>query len=276
MVLLHAIGLPQISVTDLGLNFGGPSGFPQGRFVTTYVFSDTVNYLKSKHSIKIGGEFRRFQGNNFANTAGTVNFTTTANFINGLTNTYTANSINPVTNRIFISAVGAFAEDSYKVTPTLTLEYGLRYEWNGTPAEGGHRFITFNPTTSAFQQVNQPYKQNNNYEPRVGFIYDVSGKGKTTVRGGFGYLVDQPIISAVTGLASNPPLSNPLADYRFADRYGLRQCRRIRSCSQFGQSKFQERVYRVLQFERATRTRTCISVAGRLYRFARASSSPEP
>ena len=93
---------------------------------------------------------------------------------------------------------------------TLTLEYGLRYEWNGTPAEGGHRFITFNPTTSAFQQVNQPYQQNNNYEPRLGFIYDVSGKGKTTIRGGFGYLVDQPIISVVTGLTTNPPLSNPL------------------------------------------------------------------
>ncbi len=51
-----AIGLPQITVTDLGLNFGGPSGFPQGRFVTTGVFSDTVNYLKSKHAFKFGGE----------------------------------------------------------------------------------------------------------------------------------------------------------------------------------------------------------------------------
>ena len=130
-----------------------------------------------------------------------------------LANTYTANSINPVNSRIFISAVAAFAEDSYKVTPTLTLEYGLRYEWNGTPAEGGHRFITFNPTTSAFQQVNQPYKQNNNYEPRLGFIYDVSGKGKTTVRGGFGYLVDQPIISAVTGLAIEPTVVKPSTDY---------------------------------------------------------------
>ena len=205
-----AIGLPQITVSDLGLNFGGPSGFPQGRFVTTYVLSDTLNYLKGKHSIKIGGEFRRFQGNNFSNTAGTVSFTTTANFIAGTTNVYTANSINPVSNRIFISAVAGFAEDSYKVTPSLTLQYGLRYEWNGTPAEGGHRFVTFNPTTSAFQQVNQPYKQNNNYEPRLGFIYDLFGKGKTTVRGGFGYLVDQPIISVVTGLAANPPLSNPL------------------------------------------------------------------
>jgi Carboxypeptidase regulatory-like domain len=204
------IGLPQITVNDLGLNFGGPSGFPQGRFVTTGVFSDTLTYLKGKHAIKTGGEFRRFEGNNYQNTAGTVNFTTTAFFIAGGANTYTANSINPVNSRIFISAVAAFAEDSFKMTPTFTLEYGLRYEWNGTPAEGGHRFITFNPTTSAFQQVNQPYKQNNNYEPRVGFIYDVSGKGKTTVRGGFAYLVDQPIISVVTGLTTNPPLSNPL------------------------------------------------------------------
>lgn len=206
-----ALGLPQITVTDLRLNFGGPSGFPQGRFVTTGVLSDTLNYLKGKHSIKVGGEFRRFIGSNYQNTAGTVNFSTTDNFINGLVNQFTANSVNPVNSRIFISAVGAFVEDSYKATPSLTLEYGLRYEWNGTPAEGGHRFITFNPTNSILQQVNQPYKQNNNYEPRVGFIYDVLGKGKTTVRGAFGYLVDQPIISVVTGLTTNPPFSNPLS-----------------------------------------------------------------
>src|SRR5205085_8498269 len=77
------IGLPQITVNDLGLNFGGPSGFPQGRFVTTGVLSDTLTYLKGKHSIKTGGEFRRFDGNNYSSTAGTVNFTTTTNFING-------------------------------------------------------------------------------------------------------------------------------------------------------------------------------------------------
>jgi hypothetical protein len=205
-----AIGLPQITVNDLGLNFGGPSGFPQGRFVTTGVLSDTLNYLKSKHSIKVGGEFRRFIGDNFQNTAGTVTFTTTPNFINGLASTFTANSVNPVNSRIFISAVAAFVQDSYKVTPSFTAELGFRYEWNGTPAEGGHRFITFDPATSAFDQVNQPYKQNNNYEPRLGFAYDVMGKGKTTVRGGFSFMVDQPIISVVTGLTTNPPLSNPL------------------------------------------------------------------
>ena len=83
--------------------------------------------------------------------------------------------MNPVNSRIFISAVGAFVEDTYRVRPP-DLEFGLRYEWNGTPAEGGHRFITFDPTIGGFKQVNQPYKQNNNYEPRLGFIYDVSAR----------------------------------------------------------------------------------------------------
>ena len=45
---------------DIGLNFGGPSGFPQGRFDTTGVFSDTLSWTRGKHTIKMGGEFRRF------------------------------------------------------------------------------------------------------------------------------------------------------------------------------------------------------------------------
>jgi hypothetical protein len=204
-----AIGLPQITVSDIGLNFGGPSGFPQGRFVTTGVLSDTLNYLRGKHSIKVGGEFRRFIGDNFSLTAGTVNFSTTSDFINGLASSFSANPQN-VTNRIFISSVASFVQDSYKLTRNFTAELGFRYEWNGTPAEGGHRFINFNTATSTFQQVNQPYKQNNNYEPRLGFAYDVLGKGKTTIRGGFGIMVDQPITNVVTGLAGNPPNSNPV------------------------------------------------------------------
>jgi hypothetical protein len=204
------IGLPQITVSDLNLNFGGPSGFPQGRFVTTGVVSDTLNYLKGKHAIKVGGEFRRFIGDNFSQTAGTVTFSTTQNFINGLANSFTANPQN-VTNRLFISSVSSFVQDSWKLRPNFTAELGFRYEWNGTPAEGGHRFVNFDPTTSSFIRVNQPYNQNNNYEPRIGFTYDPLGTGKTTIRGGFGMMADQPIISNVSGIAGNPPNSNPLS-----------------------------------------------------------------
>lgn len=204
------LGLPQISVTDLGLNFGGPSGFPQGRFVTTGVFSDTLNYLIGKHSIKVGGEFRRFEGNNFSQTAGTVNFTTTANFINGLANTFSGNP-NNVVSRIFDSAAAGFVQDSWKITPRFTAELGFRFEWNGTYAEGGHRFVNFLAASDTLQQVNQPYNQNYNYDPRVGVIYDLFGTGKTIVRGGFGIMADQPNEGVVSGLAGNPPNSNPVS-----------------------------------------------------------------
>ncbi len=204
-----SLALPQITVSDLGLNFGGPSGFPQGRFVTTGVFSDTLSYLVGKHTIRTGGEFRRFNGNNFSRTPGTINFTNTANFINGLANTFTSNPGN-VTNRIFISAVAGFLQDSWKITPRFIAELGLRYEWNGTPAEGGHRFVNFFPGSSVLQRVDEPYRQNYNYEPRLGFSYDAFGTGKTVLRGGFGIMADQPTIATVSGLAGNPPFSTPV------------------------------------------------------------------
>ncbi|ADW70256.1 TonB-dependent receptor [Granulicella tundricola] len=204
------LGLPQISVTDLGLNFGGPSGFPQGRFVTTGVFSDTLNILKGKHSIKVGGEFRRFEGNNFSETAGTIAFSTTANFANGLANTFSANSSN-VVSRIFDSSVAGFVQDNWKLTPRLVVELGLRFEWNGTFTEGAHRFVNFLAASDTLQQVNQPYNQNYNYDPRVGFTYDLLGNSKTVLRGGFGILADQPNEGVASGLAGNPPNSSPVS-----------------------------------------------------------------
>src|SRR3989449_4465856 len=51
-----AIGIPQITVVGLALNFGGPQNFPQGRIDTSFVFSDTTSYLHGGHAIKFGGE----------------------------------------------------------------------------------------------------------------------------------------------------------------------------------------------------------------------------
>ena len=48
------VGLPQITLRDIGLTFGGPSGFPQGRTDTLGVLSDTLSQLKGRHDIKYG------------------------------------------------------------------------------------------------------------------------------------------------------------------------------------------------------------------------------
>lgn len=209
-----ALGLPQMTITDISLNFGGPSGFPQGRTDTLGVLSDTATYLMGKHTLKFGGEYRRFLNANFTSDTGTIGFNTTANFINGVANVFT---ITPTTvsSRVYVNALGGFIQDNYKLTQNLTLELGLRFEWNGTPTEGANRFVVFNPATVSLIQVGSNglgsvYKQNYNWEPRVGFAYDIFGTGKTVLRGGYGYMADQPATNAVTPLASNFPFSSPV------------------------------------------------------------------
>jgi hypothetical protein len=203
--------LPQITVQDIALNLGGPSGFPQGRFDTTGVFSDTLAWNRGNHTIKFGGEFRRFIGDSFAQTPGTLTFSSTANFIKGIGNTF---SVTPtqVNSRIFENAVGVFVSDNYKITRRLQAEVGFRYEWNGTPTDGGGRLVNFDPNSDSLVHVSQAYNQNFNYEPRVGFIYDLWGNNDTVLRGGYGILADEPVSGVVTGLAGNPPNANPVSE----------------------------------------------------------------
>jgi hypothetical protein len=210
------IGLPQISITGSRLNFGGPApGFPQGRADTTLVLSDTLSYLRGKHSFKFGGEFRRFLNNNFNKDAGTFNFASMTSFIAGTANAF-AITLGDVSNSISQGALGFFVQDNYKLMPNLTLELGFRYDWNMSPTERFDKFSNFVPATSSLVQVNHGiapvYKTNNrNFQPRLGFAWDPFRNGKTSVRGAYAVLVDQPITNLVIGLSGNPPFATPVA-----------------------------------------------------------------
>ena len=209
------IGLPQITLRDTGLNFGGPSGFPQGRGDYTAVLSDTLSWTRGAHNLKFGGEFRRFNGNSFTQSAGTLAFNTVTDFLNGNIATFTANpSTNP--SRVFISALGFFVQDTWKIRPSLTFELGMRYDWNGTPVEAANRFVEFVPSTMqlvrAGQQIDRVYKQNaRNFEPRVGLAYKPLANGKMVIRAAYAIQTDQPVANLVSPLASNPPFSNPVS-----------------------------------------------------------------
>lgn len=209
------IGIPQITVGGIALNFGGPAGFPQGRSDTTFVVSDTLSYLHGNHSFKIGGEFRRFYNNNFTLDTGTFTFANVAAFQAGTGNGF-AITLGDRSSAIGTGALGLFLQDNFKVRPGLTLELGLRYDWNMTPTERFDRFVVFDPATVSLRRVGQDideiYNQNNkNFQPRLGIAWDPTGSGKTIVRAAYAITVDQPVTNTVTGPTANPPLATPLS-----------------------------------------------------------------
>jgi hypothetical protein len=81
---------------------------------------------------------------------------------------------------------------------------------NTTPSERYGRFVNFDPATGSLVRVGSGYDTNkNNIQPRLGFVWDPFKDGKTSVRGAYAILYDQPVTSSITGLAANPPLAFP-------------------------------------------------------------------
>jgi len=84
---------------------------------------------------------------------------------------------------------GVYGQDNWKFSPRLTLELGLRWDYEALPAPSA--VATSANSTSGANFYTYPGLTNHpsdkmNFGPRIGFSYDVSGKGNTVVRGGYG------------------------------------------------------------------------------------------
>jgi hypothetical protein len=113
------IGLPQISITGFNFNIGGPAGFPQGRADTTVVLSDTVSWLRGNHSLKFGGEGRRFYNNNFTLDTGQFVFPNVTSFLQGRATAFSVTT-GDRSSAIIQNAIGLYVQDNYKVRPNVT------------------------------------------------------------------------------------------------------------------------------------------------------------
>ncbi len=208
--------LPQITVQGVGLNFGGPNGFPQGRTDTTYVLSDTVTWVLGRHSLKLGGEFRTFHNVNFGTNGGTFTYPSLADFQAGRGSSFTA-TIGDIDSDLTQRAFGLFVQDNFKVRSNLTLELGLRWDLLVSPTEKDDRFVYFDAASVSLYQIGKGgprdklYDNKGNLQPRVGLAWDPFKDGRTSVRAAYALLADQPVTNMVSQTAGNPPLVTPLA-----------------------------------------------------------------
>ena len=208
-----ALALPQITINGLGLNFGGPAGFPQGRTDTTLVFSDALSYLRGRHSFKLGGEWRRFENKNFNSDPGDFRYASLADFQAGRGNSF-AIILGDRPSDVVEQAMGLFARDSFRASSNLTLELGLRFDRNMAPTDTQDRFVVFDAATGSLMRVGSGrdvYESSNNLQPRVGIVWDPFKDGKTSVRAAYAIMADQPVTNVVTPTSANPPLATPLS-----------------------------------------------------------------
>ena len=233
--------LPSITISGVqGLAFQAPANIEN----PSYTLRDNLTWVAGSHTFKFGAFFSREAKNENAQNAvnGSYNFDGTrtgnafADFLLGLPNTYTE-AQNERRVELRYNTYEFYAQDSWKPTSRLTIDFGARYSIYENPIELSDFLTTFMPRLYdpaqqvtlapngnnivagsgnrfngiAFAGQNSPYGrkvQSDQYYtigPRVGFAYNVFGDGKTVMRGGFGVYYDRTLV----GIVEQNAFANP-------------------------------------------------------------------
>ena len=165
-------------------------------------FKDTLQFQWKDHSLKAGAEllhrdlfdaFPRFAG-------GFYSYSSLLNFVNGVPNTF-QQAYGPQNGDVSwtTNLWGLYLNDSYRVSPRVTVDLGVRYDYEKTPR----------PSSNAYPQhpefLTQIKDDTNNVAPRVGFAWDIFGTGRSVLRGGSGkffeYMPDILLASPLQGIS---------------------------------------------------------------------------
>jgi Carboxypeptidase regulatory-like domain/TonB dependent receptor len=197
-----------------------------------YQLNDAVSWIKGKHNLKFGGEVRFLQFNvrRLTQGSGAFGFDPSQTSLNGAGGNAVASALFGLVNQASLNFGGFsgvrykdfsfYGQDSYKVRPRLTLNYGLRYDVDLPASEAFDRFSAVDPTLpnpgagnilgaytyfgtgtgrNGRKRPQDTYKKA--FGPRVGFAYKINEK--TVFRGGYGIFYE------------------PLREGSFADQDGL-------------------------------------------------------
>jgi hypothetical protein len=199
-------------------------------------YRDTLTYIHGAHVFTAGGE--AWHGDDialFAAVGGIPGFyfNNPSDFVNnladdegGLYYNYKTGQPQPWQYDYVSTTLGIFAEDTWKATPRLTLNYGMRYDnfgnphpttvhWDTTTQSYLSNFVLQGPGSfqqqienAALVQVSHVFNHDMNwiFSPRAGFAYNLRGNDKWVVRGGIGvYRELFTLGNAENGLRNNPP-----------------------------------------------------------------------
>lgn len=194
---------------------GGSIGSNLNSARNPYTFADGVQIIKGRHQISAGVWFQDLQSNEFSpkDQGGVATFTTLESFLQATVASFV---VAPNTTALHWRQLeGAwYLQDVIQLRPNLTVRVGLRHEftngWNEAEGKASNFIFGSNGVLLTTPVVgNSPYTVNNSkwlFSPRVGIAWDPFGRGKTSVRAGFGTYYDiQDVLGNV--LDGDPPFN---------------------------------------------------------------------
>jgi Carboxypeptidase regulatory-like domain/TonB-dependent Receptor Plug Domain/TonB dependent receptor len=194
---------------------GNDSTTPSTNNVTYWTYSDDLTYTKGKQLFKSGVlvEHAFSSKQTTTNSRGSYTFASLTTFLAGTARQFAGVLPGSVLVRERPNTLfGVYVQDDYRVTERLTLNLGARYEMFSVPSEK-NGFDAYLPdiVTSTATVVGGPFvnPSKKDLAPRVGFAWDVSGDGRTAVRGGTGlyYDTDGTFNSSFGIAAFTPPFA---------------------------------------------------------------------
>lgn len=219
----EAEAFPVISIS--GLNFSPGNRGLYGREPTDIQIGDSVTLVKGRHTLKAGVTVWRVSEPYHGYSGGdSVTFTSIQNF---LTDAVTTAAISPTVpgNTTFMTQVGGYATDTWQVRPSLTVDLGLRWDWNQVPYSNWQTQV-WSTVTNSLTSPGAPYFNSyyGNWGPRIGLAW--MPKSNLVFRAGYGIYVEALPIgnfynqvtntlpgSATFTSANIPNLSYPLTPF---------------------------------------------------------------
>jgi carboxypeptidase family protein len=210
-------GVPKVNIQGFDA-VGRHTSTPQFQTPRSWNPRATFSWNRGAHFVKFGAEFLHVETriNDLNATVGRLNFE------NRFTNRAVGDLLLGLPSQLALTSFTVmnqgqdmqfyFVQDDYRLTPTLTANVGVRYEYATPPVEKDNRFSNFDPQTGTmvFAKDGSMYERalihpdRNNFAPRIGFAY--TPWTRMVVRGGYGVFYTHTVRQGREGLLGfNPP-----------------------------------------------------------------------